>query len=217
MRYLIAAVVLALGVFGLTSSASAQVEPPGWYGYVVTGSTYTSTTADWTMPTLTCGANSSGYYAAIWTGLDGYQSATVEQIGAEVACENKTAGYFGWYDLYPQAPVDFSNPLKPGDQLAASVTYDGSSKFTLTLDDLTAGWKQTVAKTLSGTARSSAESIVEAPDNLSCAPTVTLADFTSDTVDGSALGNLNPTKVTGSDPHIIVSDVSGKTFKVTCS
>jgi hypothetical protein len=217
MRYLISAVVLLLAVLAVTRSATAQVEPPSWYGYVVTGSTYTSTTADWTMPSLTCGPDSDNNYAAIWTGLDGYQSDTTEQIGAEAYCAGQTASYLGWYDLYPEAAVDFSSKLSPGDELTASVAYDGSSKFTLTLDDLTAGWRQTVTQTLSGSARSSAETIVEVPANLSCAPAETLADFTNDTVDGKALGSLGPVKVTGSDPHITVSDVSGKTFEVTCN
>ena len=218
MRYLIAAVVLVLGVFGLTSSASAQVESTSWNGYAVVGSTFTSTTADWTMPSLTCGAKAAAKSVAIWTGLDGYSSDTVEQVGAEAYCASGTVSYFGWYELYPQEPVDFSNPLSPGDQLAASVTFDGSSKFTLTLDDLTAGWNQSVVKTLSGAARSSAETIVEvSPATLSCSPAQTLASFTGDTVDGTALGSLNPVKINGPDSHIVVSAVSGKTFKVTCN
>lgn len=221
MRYLIATVAVLLAIFGVASSAgaeaAAQVAQPGWYGYVVAGGTYTSTTADWTMPSLTCGAKSSGTYVAIWTGLDGYQSDTIEQIGAEAYCTGMTAGYVGWYELYPQAPVDFSNPLRPGDHLTASVTYNGSSKFTLTLDDITAGWNETVTQALAGTARSSAETVVEvAPDTLICAPAETLANVTDDTVDGVALGSLNPGKLTGQDPHIVVSAVSGKTFKVTC-
>ncbi len=196
-------------------AASAAQVTPGEYGYVVTGATYKSTTADWTMPSLHCGTQTT--YVAIWTGLDGYSSATVEQIGTEAYCSGGTAGYYGWYEMYPSAPVDFSNALKPGDQLDATVTYTGANAFTLTLDDLTQGWKQTVKKTLAGAARSSAETIVEAPDTLSCAPPQTLASFTGDTVDGTALGSLNPVKATGGDSHITVSAVSGKTFSVSCN
>jgi hypothetical protein len=46
---------------------------------------------------------------------------------------------------------------------------------------------------------------------------VTLAAFTGDTVDGAALGSLSPIKVTGTNPHIIVSAVSGETFNVSCT
>jgi hypothetical protein len=216
MRYFISVTgIAAVATLGLLTPASAAVvPPPGWYGYVVSGSTYTSTTADWTMPSLTC--VTQGAYVSIWTGLDGYSSDTVEQVGAEAYCSSGTAYYFGWYDLYPAAPVDFSSTLKPGDHLDAAVTYDGAQEFTVALSDVTRGWSHTVNASLAGAARSSAETVVEVPADLSCAPEQTLAAFTGDTVDGSPLGSQDPVKVTGTNPHITVSPVSGKTFSVTC-
>jgi hypothetical protein len=198
---------------GLAGAASAATPTGDWYGYAVTGATYTSTTADWTMPAVSCAT--SGTYVAIWTGLDGYYSDTVEQIGAEAYCSGSTPAYVGWYELYPGAPVDFSKPLKPGDALQASVTYQ-SSKFTLTLRDVTQSWTQTVTKALSGAARSSAETVVEVPGTFTCLAPLTLADVTGDTVDGSPLGSLHPIQVTGGDPHIVVSPVNGEKFTVTC-
>jgi peptidase A4-like protein len=206
-------VTVAWAVLGMAGSASAVSVSGDWYGYAVTGATYTSTTADWTMPAMTCTTPNS--YIAIWTGLDGYSSDSVEQIGAEAYCSGSTPEYFGWYELYPAAAVDFSKTLKPGDSLTAGVSYS-SSKFTLTLDDVTQGWTETVTKALAGAARSSAETIVEVPDNFSCLSAHTLAAFTGDTVDGTALGKLDPVQVTGGDPDIVVSPVSGKSFSVTC-
>lgn len=208
-------VTAAWAALGAAGSASAVTLPGGtWYGYAVTGATYTSTTADWTMPAMSCTA--SGTYLAIWTGLDGYSSPTVEQIGAEADCSGATPEYFGWYELYPSFAVDFSNTLKAGDALQASVTYK-SSKFTLVLRDVTQGWTQTVTKSLSGADRSSAETVVEAPSTFACPPPVTLANVTGDTVDGSSLGSLDPVKITGGDPRIVVSAVNGEKFSVTCS
>jgi len=199
---------------GLAAPASAVALPsPDWYGYVVTGSTYTSSTADWTMPAVTC--HTSGAYLAIWTGLDGYSSATVEQIGAQAYCVGTTPEYVGWYELYPSSSMYFSNTLKPGDALQASVTYK-SSKFTLSLRDVTQGWTQTVTKALAGAARSSAETLVEPSSTFGCPPPVTLANVTGDTVDGSSLGSLHPIEVTGGSPVIHVSPVNGETFTVTC-
>jgi Peptidase A4 family len=206
-------VTVAWGVVGLAGGASAVTGPDNWYGYAVTGATYTSTTADWTMPAVTCTTSNS--YVAIWTGLDGYTSDTVEQVGAEVYCSGKTPEYYGWYELYPANPVDFSNSLKPGDKLQASVTY-GDSKFTLTLRDATQAWTQTVTKALAGAARSSAETVVQVPDSFTCPAPLTLAAFTGDTVDGSPLGGLDPVEGTGGDPDIVVSPVSGKSFSVSC-
>jgi hypothetical protein len=213
MRYLIALIAVLVALFGFAQRASAQVVETGWYGYVVTGSTYTSTTADWTMPSYSCGASDNDTYLSIWTGLDGYSSDTVEQIGAEAYCLDGSADYYGWYDLYPAYSVTFTNPLAAGDKLDASVTYEGSSKFTLVLKDLTAGWTKTVSGTSSSAARTSAETVVGAT---ACSGSGTLADFTGDTVDGTLLGSLDPTKVTGSNPDIIVSAVSGGSFSVTC-
>jgi hypothetical protein len=220
MRYGIALTGIAaltlpgVPAYGVSAHADPLITTIGPYGYAVTGSTYTSTTADWTMPTLKC--TTSGASIAVWTGLDGYSSPTVEQIGAEAVCESGTAEYFGWYDMYPGPSVDFSNALLPGDKLDASVSY-ASSKFTLTLQDVTQGWTKTVVETLAGADRSSAETIVEVPSNLSCTPHETLASFTDDTVDGAALGSLSPIEENGGSTHITVSAVSGKTFAVTCT
>ena len=215
MRYLAAVTgIAAAAILGLVTPASAAVGSPGWYGYAVTGSTYTSTTADWTMPSLSC--VTQGAYVSIWTGLDGYSSDTVEQVGAEAYCSGGTAYYLDWYDMYPADPVDFSSTLKPGDRLEAAVTYDGAQEFTVALSDVTRGWSHTVNQSLAAAARTSAETVVEVPADLSCAPAQTLAAFTGDTVNGSPLGSQDPVKVTGTNPHIIVSAVSGKTFSVTC-
>jgi Peptidase A4 family len=215
LAFVIGTVLLAVLGLAAPASASAQVTSAGWYGYAVTGSTYTSTTADWTMPSLTCGG-ANGSYVDIWTGLDGYSSDSIEQVGATAACSGGIASYYAWYEVYPAAPVDWSKTVKPGDKLDASVVYDGSNKFTLTMDDVTQGWTQSATKALAGAARSSAETVVGPSSNLKCTANQTLAAFTGDTVDGSALGSLDPVKVTGTDPDIVVSPVSGKTFSVTC-
>jgi len=73
-----------------------------------------------------------------------------------------------------------------------------------------------VTEALAGAARSSAETIVEAPGTMACSPIIDIA-FSGDTVDGTALGSLDPIEGTGGDPHISVSPVNGKTFSVTCS
>jgi hypothetical protein len=219
MRYLMSvagvALLTLLGLTGLAKPADALVTE-GLYGYAVTGSTYTSSNADWVMAALPCTTATSGTFISLWTGLDGYSSPTTEQIGVTAECTAGKTTYTGFYDLYPDAPVDFSNTVRPGDQLDASVSYSGSS-FTLKLSDVTEGWTKTVVKALAGADRSSAETFVEAPSNLSCSPTVTLAAFTGDTVDGTALGSLSPIKVTGTNPHIVVSAVSGETFNVSCT
>src|ERR1035441_5222582 len=74
-----AGVMGAWVVLGPAGGASAPPPPGDWYGSAVTGATYTSTTADWTMPAVSC--TTSGTYIAIWAGLDGYSFPTVGDIG----------------------------------------------------------------------------------------------------------------------------------------
>lgn len=200
-----AAIVLAL----LPAGAMAAVSGSSWYGYAVIGSTYQSISAHWNVPTPRC--TSASTFASIWIGLDGYSSASVEQTGTDVDCVGGTPQYVGWYELYPAAPVDFSNPVHAGDNMTASVTVSGKSQFTLTLQDVTQGWSKVVHKDMTGDALSSAEAIVTDPDGLTCSP----VDFTAVTVDGSPLGSEHPVKVTGGDPGIIVSPVTGSAFSVT--
>jgi hypothetical protein len=210
-----ASIAVAAAVLAPAGAASAITTGGNWYGYAVTGSTYTSTTADWTMPAVTCTSSTpSGTYLALWTGLDGYASDSVEQVGAEAYCSGTTAYYFGWYELYPAALQEFDQTLKAGDSLQASVTYS-SGDFTMTLRDVTQGWNETVKKALSGAERSSAETVFEVPGSFTCGSRFTVT-FTGDTVDGAALGSLDPVQITGADSHIVVSPVSGKTFSVTC-
>ena len=168
-----------------------------WSGYAATGSTFTSVSASWTEPTVTC--RSGNQYSSFWVGLDGDGSSTVEQTGSEADCQGGSPQYYSWYEMYPSAPVNFRNPVSPGDKFTGSVTYNGGSSYTLKLSDTTKGWSQTVNKSLSGASRASAEVIVEAPSSLTSV--LPLADFgtvnfSGSTANGSQLSSLKPTEIT---------------------
>src|SRR6267154_4262303 len=197
------------GPIQLAGSASAvpnarggirhQAESTNWSGYAATTGTYTSVSATWTEPTGTC--SGSAKYSSFWVGLDGYNSSTVEQTGSEVDCSGSTPQYYSWYEMYPAYPVNFSNPVSPGDQFYGSVTFNGGSSYTLVLKDTTKGWSHTVSKSLSGAANSSAEVIAEAPCCTATGGILPLAHFSpvtfsSATVNGSPIGNFSPTRIT---------------------
>src|SRR3984885_3344998 len=175
------------GVSHVTSTTSTN-----WAGYAATTGTYTSVSASWTQPAGKC--SSGDQYAAFWVGLDGYSSSTVEQTGSEVDCVGRTAEYYAWYEAYPAASEDYSNTVKSGDHFNATVTYDGSNKFALYIDDATQKWSHTTTVTVRGAARSSAEVIVEAPCCTNSGGILPLTDFgtmsfTGSTANGSAIGN----------------------------
>src|SRR6185369_254890 len=142
-----------------------QAESTNWSGYAATTGTYTSVSASWTEPTGTC--SGSAKYSSFWVGLDGYNSNSVEQTGSEVDCSGRTALYYSWYEMFPAAPVNYTNTVRPGDHFTASVTFSGTSTYTLKLSDTTQGWSHTTVKNQSGLSRSSAEVITEAPSSSS--------------------------------------------------
>lgn len=179
---------------------NASTTSSNWSGYAASGGTYTSVSASWTQPSVTC-SGSKAQYSAFWVGLDGYSSQSVEQDGTEADCSGGSPVYDAWYEMYPSAPVNFPNTVRPGDHMSASVTYNGGSSYTLKISDSTEGWNQSTNQSLSGAPNSSAEVIVEAPCCTVLGGPLQLAhfsptSFTSSTVDGSAIGNFNPTEIT---------------------
>jgi hypothetical protein len=191
---------------GATSGAAAQAhgtraedQSTNWSGYAATGANgaFKSVSASWKEPTATCSSRSA-QYAAFWVGLDGFNSDSVEQTGTDSDCNGRTPDYYGWYEMFPADPVNFSNPVSPGDSFTASVTFSGTETYTLVLKDVTKGWTQTITKNQSGLDRSSAEVITEAPSSES--GVLPLADFgtvsySASTANGTSLGAQSPTEI----------------------
>jgi hypothetical protein len=164
-----------------------------WSGYAATGSGFSSVTSSWTEPAVTC--NSTNDLFAPWVGIDGYGSATVEQTGVATDCSSGSPVYQGWYEMYPAAPVYYSNPAAAGDQITATVTRSGVS-YTLTLADTTQGWTKTTTKTLTAT-NASVEVIMESPTG--AYPNFGTVNFSGSQVDGSPLGNTGPVALDASN------------------
>ncbi|MFJ9605829.1 G1 family glutamic endopeptidase [Kitasatospora sp. NPDC101176] len=161
-----------------------------WGGYAATGSGFTSVSATWTEPHATC--NSTDDLYAPWVGIDGYGSSTVEQTGVATDCSSGSPVNQAWYEMYPASPVYLSlgsYPVSAGDVITASVTYAGSSKYTLKLTDSSRGWTYSTTKSLSAQ-RTSAEVIIESPTG--SYPEFGTLSFTSATVNGKSLGSFGP-------------------------
>jgi len=178
------------------------VESTNWSGYAVTGANgaYKSVSASWKEPTATCTSRRADQYAAFWVGLDGYSSDSVEQTGTDSDCDGTSPDYYGWYEMYPADPVNFSNTVEPGDSMSASVTFSGTETYTLVLKDNTRGWTQTVTKNETGLDRSSAEVITEAPCCTNSGGILPLSDFgtinyTGSTDNGSSMGTQSPVQI----------------------
>jgi hypothetical protein len=176
-------------------SANAA-QSTNWSGYAAHGKTYKKISASWVEPTGHCTGTRT--FSSFWVGLDGFGSQTVEQTGTEVDCVSGHARYFGWYEMFPAFPVNFSSPVHPGDHFTGSVTFTGSGHYTLVLKDTTQGWSHTVRKTRTGARRASAEVIAEAPSSSGGILPLTnfgTAHFSNAKVNGAAMGSANPTKI----------------------
>lgn len=176
---------------------AAAMPSVNWAGYAVTGTpgTFTSVSGSWTQPAVTCGAANT--FSSFWVGLDGDGTQTVEQTGTEADCSTGAATYAGWYEMFPNAPVSYSNPVQPGDSMSASVAANGGA-FTLTLSDATQGWTQTTQQASAAAQLGSAEVIAEAPSNgtvLSLANFGTV-NFTNATVDNAVISTADPAALT---------------------
>ncbi len=146
-------------------------ERTNWSGYVIQTSAYavSQVHGSWIVPTVAC--NGGNENSSVWLGMDGYNSNTLEQLGAEQDCRGKTAHYFAWYEMYPADLVTLSLPVHGGDQIEANITYVGNNQFALELMNLSTGATFLTTQPGSNAQRSSAEWIVEAPGVLP------LADF----------------------------------------
>jgi hypothetical protein len=180
---------------------NATVQSTNWSGYAATGGNgaFTSISASWTVPAATC-PSSAAQFSSFWAGLDGFNSASVEQTGTDSDCAGTTPSYYGWYEMFPAAPVVFANPVQPGDQISASVTFSGTETYTLVLSDSTRGWAQTITQNQPGLDRSSAEVITEAPSSAATGGVLPLADFgtvnyAGSQANGASLASQNPTEI----------------------
>jgi hypothetical protein len=203
VAHLVSPGIHARGASGL----SQQAESTNWSGYAATSGTYNSVSASWTEPTGHC--SSGNQYSSFWVGLDGYNSNSVEQTGSEVDCQGSRAVYYAWYEMYPNPSHNYSNTVRPGDHFNASVTYQGSNRYSLFIADTTQGWSHTTIGTLAGAPRSSAEVIIEAPCCTSSGGTLPLANFgtasfTGSMANGGALGSA------GGVTQIIMVNNSGQ-------
>ena len=220
-RYLCGAIVGVLATAAALSATGGGATPSmrnarnhrisnststNWSGYAVTGSKFTTVSAAWTEPTVTCSGTA---YSSFWVGLDGDTSNTVEQTGTDADCSGSTPQYYAWYEMYPKFPVNLGGTVRPKDQLSATVTTDGHGNFTLTISDTTQGWSNTTSAKLRSAKLSSAEVIAEAPS--SSGGVLPLANFGTVSFSGAS---ANGSALTSRTPHIDpITMANGSTVK----
>lgn len=206
-----AVVIASLALFGgvaSTASASTGHAPlkvhvvygsfdpnamtSAWGGYVASAApgSFSSASASWIEPKVTCNSDNDLY--APWVGIDGYNNETVEQTGVQTYCGSGKPVDSAWYEMYPSSAVYYSNKIKAGDLINASVTASGSS-FTLTISDATRDWTETATQSTDGAETSSAEAVIESPTT--DYPNISSVNFTNVEFNGEHLDAFTLTKL----------------------
>ncbi|HTJ70881.1 MAG TPA: G1 family glutamic endopeptidase [Actinospica sp.] len=146
---------------GKTSGkSSGTMKSTNWAGYAVTGGTYTSVSANWIEPSVTCTSNG---IVGFWVGLDGWGSTSVEQDGTGVDCSKGTPQQFAWWETYPANSVQvYGAPVAAGDQMSSSIVAQPHGKYVMVLTDWTQRWTVRNPATLPVGKNASAEIVAEA-------------------------------------------------------
>lgn len=199
------------------------VTSTNWSGYAVAAaSKFTDVRGSWVEPAVACNVLLPRY-SSFWAGIDGYSSASVEQLGTDSDCTSYDhPSYYAWYEMYPAGSVDIPTgtyPVKPGDTLSAEVSVSGSS-YTLSLRS-SEGWTFSITKVQAGLADSSAEMVAESPEicGLILCRTAMLPDFgtvsftgVEAAVSGGADAGFDTFTAT-SGPHDIVGETSASAIR----
>jgi hypothetical protein len=162
---------------GCSLSSAQCYTSYNWGGYAVYNSAYvvSKVSGSWTVPTIpnvvgtACPDSQATWDSnAVWIGIDGFVSSTVEQTGTSADCYYGTAEYYAWYEFYPSGSVIVPFTINPGDTINADVLYVSKNatgpQFTTTITDVTTGSTYTSPKTaVPGALRDSAEWIDESP------------------------------------------------------
>jgi hypothetical protein len=176
-----------------SSGKYANDSSENWSGYIKSGSGFTSSTATWTVPSV---STADDGYSSSWVGIDGATSGDqyLIQTGTEQDVENGRTSYDAWWEVITptdEAPENiFTNlDISPGDSITATVAKASGGKWTMTLTDNTTGQSGSHSSSFSGPG-DSAEWIQEDTDvnnEISAAP-----DWGSVTFSGITVNGANP-------------------------
>jgi hypothetical protein len=138
-----AALAVAPAAFATRADSVPQTSA-NWAGYAVadattvsTGTTdptqtaplqFTSVTATWKLPRVTCDSDLKTY-SAFWVGLGGFSSdaQSLEQIGTDSDCASRGHPvFYAWYELVPAPSVRLGLKVGGGDTITTSVNVNGT-------------------------------------------------------------------------------------------
>ncbi len=116
-----------------------------WSGYrndAISGNYFNYVYTRWVEPRFTCRSvlAQKGSQTSQWIGIDGKPNdPSLEQDGMIEGCTRSRTPYYGMFWETIPGPPHVYNGGRPGDQMAAAVTYVGNGDFRFQVVDLTNG------------------------------------------------------------------------------
>ncbi len=167
-------------------------------------------------------------HVAQWVGLVGMNGPTdrsLVQTGTATLCSDGVPHYTAFFETpsfanqsgepHPDADapgVSWENPpTKPGDDMAATVSWDGAATYRLTVADTTRGWHYG-ATYHSGVIPTAALTVGESiPYNV---PGFTPMTFTHVTADGKPFAAYHPRRLAITPPGLVPTPLTSDSFTV---
>jgi hypothetical protein len=143
-------------------TAPGAQQSSNWAGYTAAGSTFTSVSGSWTVPTVNAGSLYNVSADATWVGIGGVNTTDLIQAGTQAIVQGDQVQYSAWWETLPQSSRTVSLNVSPGDRMSVSIVEQADSTWQITILDNTTGqsFRQNVSYNSS---LSSAEWIEEAP------------------------------------------------------
>jgi hypothetical protein len=167
---------------------SAGWSSSNWSGYALSGSGYSSVTAQWVVQPVSPSRKAT--YSSEWVGIDGYNNSSLIQTGTESDYYNGAGHYDAWWEILPAAETVIpSIAVSPGDHMSAKIAKGSGSSWTIMISDTSRSESFSTVQTYTGP-QTSAEWIEEAPTvGGRVAP---LANYGQTTFDPGTVNGINP-------------------------
>ena len=227
-------------------TAFHMTQSNNWSGYnqgaLEKGTTFTSITGTWTVPTATQNKAGEAESSATWVGIGGgcLQSScavtdeTLIQAGTEQDVDaSGKASYSAWYELIPVPSTAVSLPVAPGNKITVSISQTLPAVWAVSIKNLSTGqsWSTTTPyPSTMGSAEWIEETPLELGTNLgiSAMPKLSTVNFSGSTVNG-APANLSSSEAmqlvngsgqvlaTPSDPSSSKTAFNDCTYATSCA
>jgi hypothetical protein len=249
-----AAAGAAGGIVHIAHGAGGQVntnQSTNWSGYnigadypqVSTGTTFTSISGEWTVPTATQHTSGQAEDSATWVGIGGgcvddncaVTDNTLIQAGTEQDVSSTgQASYDAWWEIIPETETEISLPVTAGDKIAVSISESSTTPgdWSIVIKNLTTHKRFSTTQTYTSS-MDTVEWIEETPleigttgTGLAAMPNLSTVHFIKSKYNGANAGfqaidemqldNNNMIEATPSAPGPQLVAFNDCTWKTTC-